>query len=87
MALGTGYRPGCGPEPALKSAHRRRPAACSTQPRPSCSLGGSWPVGQHWWDDLEDKEQTGVKEGEGVGGPFSQALPASAKAHLDATLL
>jgi hypothetical protein len=44
-------------------------------------------VGQHWWDDLEDKEQTGVKEGEGVGGPFSQALPASAKAHLDATLL
>lgn len=42
---------------------------------------------QHWWYDLEDKEQTRVKEGEGVEGPFSQALPASAKAHLEAPVL
>lgn len=68
-ALGTGYRPGCGPEPALKSARRRRPAACSTQPRPSCSLEGSWPVGQHWWYDLEDKEQTSYGRG-GRGRSF-----------------
>lgn len=71
MVLGTGYRPGCGPEPALKSVRRRLPAACSTLPRPSCSLAGSWPVGQHWWYDLDDKEQTELKKGEGMGGLFS----------------
>lgn len=72
MVLGTGYRPGCGPEPALKSVRRRRPAACSTPPRPSCSLVGSWPEGQHWWYDLDDKEETELQKGEEMGGP-SQA--------------
>lgn len=63
MALGTGYRPGCGPEPALNSARRWRPAACSIPPRPSSSLVGSWPEGQHWWYDLDDKEETELQKG------------------------
>lgn len=70
MVLGTGYRPGCGPEPALKSARRRRPAACSTQPRPSCSLVGSWPVGQHWWCDLESKNRQELRIGRAWEAPF-----------------
>lgn len=74
MALGTGYRPGCGPEPALKSARRWRPAACSTPPRPSSSLVGSWPEGQHWWYDLDDKEETIVTEREEMGVPSAQAV-------------
>lgn len=44
--------PGCGPGPALASARRKRPAVCSTPPRPSCSLAGSWPEERHWRRDL-----------------------------------
>lgn len=49
------YRPGCGPEPALVSARSRRPAVCSTLPRPSCSPAGSSPEKQHWQHDLQEK--------------------------------
>lgn len=54
-----GYTPGCGPGPALASAHRKRPAVCSTPPRPSCSLAGSWPEERHWRRDLKAKETRG----------------------------
>lgn len=66
---GAGYRPGCGPGPALASAHRRPPAVGNTRPRPACSPAGSWPAGHCWWRDLSDKaEVTGEK------GPTPRAL-------------
>lgn len=59
-SAGTGYTPGRGPEPALTSARRTRPAVCSIPPRPSCSPAGSWPEEQHWQRDLTRKAKTGV---------------------------
>lgn len=57
-----GYRPGCGPEPALMSARRTRPAVCNTPPRPLCSPAGSWPEERRWRRDLMDKAKQGYWE-------------------------
>lgn len=43
--------PGCGPEPALVSAHSRQPAVCNTLPKPLCSPAGNLPEKQHWQHD------------------------------------
>lgn len=40
--------PGCGPELALMSARRKRPAVCNIPPRPLCSPAGSWPEERRW---------------------------------------
>lgn len=53
--LVTGYRPGCGPELALMSARRKRPAVCNIPPRPLCSPAGSWPEERRWPRDLMRK--------------------------------
>lgn len=58
-----GYTPGCGPELALASARRRRPAVGSTPPRPSCSLAGSWPEERHWQRDLMDEGKDRAHQG------------------------
>ena len=74
-SLARGYRPGWGPEPALTSARRRRPAAGSTPPRPWCSPAGCWPEAQRWRRDLMGKAESRLLGGKGNGQPAGTPLP------------
>lgn len=63
------YRPGCGPEPALVSAHSKQLAVCNTLPKPLCSPAGNLPEKQHWQHDLQEKK------GKGRGEQFRKTKP------------
>lgn len=83
-SAGISYTPGCGPELALTSARRKRPAVCNIPPRPLCSPVGSWPEEQHWQRDLMDEGKNGViRSGDalrGSDGCLEGSLPEGSEA-------
>lgn len=83
-SAGIRYTPGCGPELALMSARRKRPAVCNIPPRPLCSPVGSWPGEQHWQRDLMDEGKKGViRSGDalrGSDGCLEGSLPEGSEA-------